>query len=192
MQQKLLLPQLLQARQAAAALQVLGESRARRRCTRPGTAWKRVQILLDLQPAAQVVLVGEILIRHVARIAAVGHLADGIDAEERDDGPGRVAADLVVGNQPLAGDDELLGGAGQVEVGDGGAADAAVAVAVGLVDVDGGHVGVEGRQRDQAFAGERTGDLAAALWRNVSVPSMDRAGRNGRPIAAALRRTASV
>ena len=54
----------------------------------------------------------------------------------------------------------LLGGAGQVEVGDGGAADAAVAVAVGLVDVDGGHVGVQGRQGGEAFAGERAGDDA--------------------------------
>ena len=32
----------------------------------------------------------------------------------------------------------------------------------------------------------------AALWGKVSVPSMDRAGRNGTPIAAALKRTARV
>ena len=69
---------------------------------------------LHLQPEAQVLLVGEILIRHITGIAAEGHLAHGIDAPEWDDRPAGIAADLVVGDQPFAGDDQLLGGAGQI------------------------------------------------------------------------------
>ena len=138
-------------------------------------------------------LVGEILVGHVARITAVGHLADGIDAEKRDDRPAGIVANLVAGNESLAGDDEAFGRSGQVEVGDGGAADAAVAVAVGLVDVDGGHVGIEGREPAATFSPVNGQAMTqAALWRKVSVPSSERTGRNGTPIAAALKRTASV
>ena len=105
----------------------------------------------------------------------------------------RVAADLVVRDQPLAGDDEPLRGPGQVEVGDGRAANAAVAVAVGLVDVDGGHVRVQGGHGDQLLAGERAVDhLGGAVAEACRSRACDRAGRNGTPIAAALKRTASV
>lgn len=106
------------------------------------------------------VLVGVVLVGHVAGIAAVGHLAHRIDTEERDDRPGRVAADLLLGDETLAGDDQPTGGTGQVQVGDGGAADATVTEAVSLVDVDGGHVGVERGDRQEFLAGERTEDDA--------------------------------
>ena len=44
-----------------------------------------VQVRFDFEPLPEVVLVRKILVRHVARIAAVGHLAHRIDAEKRDD-----------------------------------------------------------------------------------------------------------
>src|SRR5579875_3371184 len=69
------------------------------------------------------VLIGKILVGHVAGIAAVGNFADGIDAEERNDGAAGILADVVIGNETLASDDEPFGRPRQVEIGDSGAAD---------------------------------------------------------------------
>ena len=89
------------------------------------------------------------------------------------------AAHLVVRDEPLAGDDEPLGGAGQVDVGHRRAGEAAVAVAVGLVNVDRGHVRVQGRDGDQLLAGERALDhLRRAVGERVGAEQA--AGRHER------------
>ena len=74
---------------------------------------ERVRILFDLQPQLEMIFIGEVLARHVPRIAAEGDLAHRVHAQERNESPVRFAAHLGVGNDALAGDDEALGGAGQ-------------------------------------------------------------------------------
>ena len=91
-------------------------------------------------------LVREIFAGNVAGVAPIRHFADGVDAEERDGRQVRVAAKFLVRDQPFARDDQCFRGAGELEVGDGSAADPAVAVNIHFVDVDGGDVRVEGRQ----------------------------------------------
>src|SRR5437660_302007 len=98
-------------------------------------------VFFYFQPGSQMVFVGKILVRHVAWVTAKGDLADGVDTEKRNDGLSGVAADLVAVDEALTGNDDAPGCAGQVEISNGGPSNAAVAEAVGLVDVDGGHVG---------------------------------------------------
>ena len=124
-----------------------------------------IQVLFDRQPRPQMGLVREVLPSHVAGVAAEGHLADRLDAEERDGGPVRVAAELVVWDQPFAGDDHPLRGPGQLQVGDGHAADAAVAVDVRLMDMDGGDVRIERRQCDERPPGERARNHLGSAFR---------------------------
>src|SRR5262249_44024060 len=127
-----------------------------------------LQVALDIKPQPDVFLVGEILVRHIPRIAAVGHFADGVDAVERDDRTCRFLANVVVGYQALAGNDQALGGAGNVQVGDGGATDAAIAVAVGLVDVDGRDIGIESWHGRQVLTRERAVDrLGGAAQKSI-------------------------
>src|SRR5262245_11278913 len=57
-----------------------------------------LQVALDRQPFANVLLVGKILIGHVAGIAAEWNFADRIHAEERDHGARRILADFLSGN----------------------------------------------------------------------------------------------
>src|SRR5262249_31483459 len=114
MQQKLLTAQLLYARQATAALQIVGEV-AHAVNVRLQEIAQSVHILLGREPAADVLLVGKIFARHVAGVTAVGNLADGIDAEERNDGAAGIAADVVARDETLASDDETLGPPSQVE-----------------------------------------------------------------------------
>src|SRR5439155_17017237 len=78
-QEKLLPTQLLQALQSTAPIQVFGEA--------PYSIDVLVQELLEarqvlfhLEPATKMLLVGEVFVGHVARIAAVRHLTDRIDA----------------------------------------------------------------------------------------------------------------
>ena len=49
-----------------------------------------------VQPLPQVLLIRVVLVRHVAGVASVGHMADGIHTIERDCRRGRVLANLVV------------------------------------------------------------------------------------------------
>ena len=105
------------------------------------------------------VLVGEIFVRHVARVAAEGDFADGIDAVERDRRQRRVGANRVVRDQPFAGDDQLLRRPGQIGVGDAGAADSAISEAVGFMDVDDADIGIEGGDGDELIAGEGADDF---------------------------------
>src|SRR5262249_42385 len=103
------------------------------------------QVGFGLEPSLQVRLIGKVLVRHIARIAAVGHFADRVDAEKRYHRSRGIIADLVAGDESLAGHDEFFGSAGKIEVGDTGAAQATVAEAIGLVNVNGGDIGVKGR-----------------------------------------------
>src|SRR5262245_41443625 len=103
-------------------------------------------------------LVAEILIRHVAWITAERYLAHRIDAEEWNHRPGRVAANLLLRHQPLAGDDQSLRRPGEVGVRDGGASNPAVAETIRLMHVNRRHVRKKGRDGCQRLAGERTGD----------------------------------
>src|SRR5439155_25497324 len=105
-EKQFLAAQLLHPLDAARALEILGEtSHAVDVLIEKMT--KNLDIGLGLQPAAQMVLIREILVGHVAGITAERHLAHGIDTEKGNDRPARIAANLVAGNEPLAGDDEL-------------------------------------------------------------------------------------
>ena len=68
--------------------------------------------------------------------------------------PRRVLADVVVGDKAFAGDDESFGGTGQVGVGDGGAAHAAVAEPVRFVHVNNGYIRIQGGQGGQNHGGQ--------------------------------------
>src|SRR5262249_21820259 len=106
---------------------------------------KLVQVAFDLQPPADMLFVGKILIGHVAGVAAVGNLAHSIDAEERNDRACRILANLIGWYQPLTGDDQLLGGTSSVEIGDRGPANTAIAKSVGLMHMNCRHMGIKGR-----------------------------------------------
>ena len=94
-------------------------------------------------------------------------------------------------DQALTSDDQPLGRAGQFQVGDGGAADAAVAVAVRLVDVDRGDIGEQRRDGGEAFAGERAGDGAGGAA-GERVGAQQRARRQERRRAKAAAKTLNM
>src|SRR5579884_183529 len=75
-----------------------------------------LNVLLGAQPLANMFFIREIFIGHIARITAVGHFADGIDAKERDGSAAGILADVVVGDETLASDDEALGRSRQIKV----------------------------------------------------------------------------
>src|SRR5436190_819641 len=110
-QQELLPPQYLEPCESTALLKVAAEI-ADADNVLVDEPPQRVHVLLRLHPGAQVRFIGEILVRHVAGVTAVGHLANGVDAQERNDGARRVAADLLVGDQPLTGHNHALRRAG--------------------------------------------------------------------------------
>src|SRR4051812_391803 len=97
-QQQLLPAQLLYPALSAAAIEVLGK-RPRLVEIRLQEPTERVEVLLRLQPLSQVLLIRVVFVRHVPREAPVGHLADGIHAVERNDGPARIATRLILRNE---------------------------------------------------------------------------------------------
>src|SRR5262249_38265251 len=100
--------------------------------------------------------VGEILIRHIPGITAVGNLAHRVYAEEGNDRLRGVSTDLFVPDQTLARDDEALRGAGQVQVGHGGSSNTAVSESIRLMHLDRRSIGIERRKGNQLIAGKRT------------------------------------
>src|SRR5260370_42334722 len=125
------------------------------------------------------VLIGEIFIRHVAGIAAIGHFADGVHAIKRYARTARVGADVVARNQALASDDEFLGGAGEIEVGNRGAADSAVPIAVGFMNVNSGHGGIKSWQSRQSLPGEGTSNPPGAAAKERVRAQHGPAGKKG-------------
>src|SRR5713101_2697499 len=96
--------------------------------------------------------VGKILVRHVSRIAAEGNLAHGIDAEERDDRKRRILADDIIGHETFASNDGSVRSSCQIQIGHRYAADAAVAIAISLVNVNDRQVWVKGRNGGELYA----------------------------------------
>ena len=92
--------QVLHSREAAAAIDVIREVRDAEDVVLEELR-ERTRILLNLQPELEVVLVGEVLAGHVPRIAAVGDLAHGVDAQERDERAVRFAAHLRRGERAV-------------------------------------------------------------------------------------------
>ena len=76
--EQLLSPQFLQPRQAAAAVQVAIEIVGRKEVFVEKLLMVG-RVFFHREPLPQMFFVGEILIRHIGRIAAVGDFADGID-----------------------------------------------------------------------------------------------------------------
>src|SRR5438046_2412775 len=87
-------PQLLEPAQPAAQLQVLGELLHPVDVVVEELIERRL-VPLRVEPQPQVVLVGEVLARHVPRVAAERHLADGVHAQKRDLRAVRVAPHLL-------------------------------------------------------------------------------------------------
>ena len=101
--------------------------------------------------------IGEILAVHVPGVAAEGNLAHGIDTPVGNESRRGIPANLVRGDDALAGDDEFLGRPGEVVVGHQDALGPAVAVDVRLVDVDQADIGEQGG--DEQVIGAREGAL---------------------------------
>ena len=86
-------------------------------------------------------------------MSAVGAMHDSRDAERRDAVGGRVKADLLVGDQLFAGDNDVFGGNSHVDVVELVALDHAGAVGRGFLNMDNGGVKLGNRQGDNLLAG---------------------------------------
>src|SRR5262245_24819105 len=94
-QQQLLPAQLLKPRQAAAFRQVDAKISDAKQILVDESA-ERFDVLFHFQPAANVILVTEVLAGHVARVAAKRDFTHGVNAEKGNNGAFGFAANLVV------------------------------------------------------------------------------------------------
>src|SRR5580698_1279969 len=115
MEQQFALAKVLEPRQAAAAIEVFHEIAYTQDVVFQELAERR-GILFHFEPELQVILVREVFARHIPRIAAVGHLANRIDAKEWDQRSVGLRTHPIVWDKALAGDDEPLGGTGEFDI----------------------------------------------------------------------------
>ena len=108
----------------------------------------------EAEPLREVLLVGVVEAGHVARVGAVGDLADGVNQVEGNYGPVGVVPDLLVVNDLLGGQYQALGGHGELPVLDCDAVYLGVAVHVAPVDVHEDEVGVAGGEEAEGLTCE--------------------------------------
>ena len=104
-------------------------------------------------------LIREILPRHIPWVGTKRHLYDGVDAPEGDDGLIGFPSNVIIGDQLLGSDDDPLGCQGDVIVRYDYPVDLAVALHIRPVHVDHCHVRIHGRHSQQLLAREGTNDL---------------------------------
>src|SRR5271169_124034 len=92
----------------------------------------------------------------LVRRRAERHLDDGVDGEKRDLGMVGRAADLVVRDDALGGQDHPVRRQREIEIHEWQPVDLRVAVGIAALDVDQCNIGVERRNQHQLLAGEGT------------------------------------